>query len=108
MKRIGKIAACLLFVLMLMIFAQAQNTKSVKGVAGKEHYISSNGLKVYLWEKYHKAFANSNFSENSAQTIKATFFCPTEDTRSCLKKNTGNFKASFWDFWISLNSNLSD
>ena len=59
MKNPGKIIICLAFVLMLASFAQAQNTKSVKGIVGKEHYVLSNHLKVYLWEKYHKDFAKT-------------------------------------------------
>ena len=30
--------------------------KTNKGIIGKEHYTLSNGLKIYLWEKYHKDF----------------------------------------------------
>lgn len=32
------------------------NPKINKGIIGKEHYVLSNGLKIYLWEKYHKNF----------------------------------------------------
>jgi pimeloyl-ACP methyl ester carboxylesterase len=59
MKKFGKFTICLAFVLMLASFAQAQKAKSVKGIVGKEHYVSSNGLKVYLWEKYHKDYAKT-------------------------------------------------
>ena len=30
--------------------------KSAVGIVGKEHYVKSNGLNVYLWQKYHKDF----------------------------------------------------
>jgi pimeloyl-ACP methyl ester carboxylesterase len=56
MKNFGKITVCLAFVLILASFAQAQSTKSVKGIVSKEHYAMSNNSKVYLWEKYHKDF----------------------------------------------------
>lgn len=59
MKNTGKITICLAFVLLLASFANAQNEKSVKGIVGKEHYVSSNSLKVYLWEKYHKDYAKT-------------------------------------------------
>ncbi len=44
---------------MLASFAQSQNIQSAKGIVGKEHYVVSNNLKVYLWEKYHKDFATT-------------------------------------------------
>ena len=59
MRRIGKITICAVLFLMLTNFVNAQDEKSVKGIVGKEHYVSSNGLKVYLWEKYHKDYAKS-------------------------------------------------
>lgn len=33
-----------------------EEPKTSKGIIGKEHYAMSNGLKIYLWEKYHKDF----------------------------------------------------
>ncbi|MBD0286929.1 MAG: alpha/beta fold hydrolase [Flavisolibacter sp.] len=33
-----------------------QKTKANNGIIGKEHYVLSNGLKIYLWEKYHQDF----------------------------------------------------
>ncbi|HEX3102761.1 MAG TPA: alpha/beta fold hydrolase [Pyrinomonadaceae bacterium] len=59
MKKCAKIAICLAFLLALTGFAQAQNARSGQGITGKEHYVTSNGLKVYLWEKYHKDFAKT-------------------------------------------------
>ena len=56
---IEKVAICLVIVSMLAGLIQAQNTKSVKGVIGKDHYVLSNNLKVYLWEKYHKDYAKT-------------------------------------------------
>lgn len=56
MKSFGKIVICFAFVLISAGFAQAQNTKSVNGIVGREHYVLSNNLKVYLWEKHHQDF----------------------------------------------------
>ena len=56
MKNFGKIIFCSAFVLILAGFAQTQNIKTVKGIVGAEHYVMSNNLKVYVWEKYHKDF----------------------------------------------------
>ncbi|WP_310397977.1 alpha/beta fold hydrolase [Hymenobacter sp.] len=40
-----------------ILFAQTlQESKINKDIIGKEHYTRSNGLKIYLWEKYHKDF----------------------------------------------------
>ena len=33
-----------------------ENPKTTKEIIGKEHYALSNGLKIFLWEKYHKDF----------------------------------------------------
>jgi pimeloyl-ACP methyl ester carboxylesterase len=39
------------------LLAQTQEKpKTNKGIIGKEHYALSNGLKIYLWEKYHKDY----------------------------------------------------
>lgn len=59
MKKDRRLTICLVFVLLSASFAQAQNIKSGKGLIGKEHYVLSNNLKVYLWEKYHKDFAKT-------------------------------------------------
>src|SRR5262245_17794358 len=37
--------------------AETQDQPKTNGeIIGKEHYALSNGLKIYLWEKYHKDF----------------------------------------------------
>lgn len=59
MKIIRKIVICLAFVFAFAGLLQAQDTKPVKGIIGREHYVTSNNLKVYLWEKYHKDFAKT-------------------------------------------------
>lgn len=46
-------------------FGRAQNTSSTKNIIGKDHYVMSNGLKVYLWEKYQR-----NFERTFKQTNK--------------------------------------
>jgi pimeloyl-ACP methyl ester carboxylesterase len=43
----------------------AQEKPANKGIIGKDHYAVSNGLKVYLWEKFHK-----DFDETFKQTNK--------------------------------------
>lgn len=48
---------CLALVTVLAGFALAQTFGS--GIVGKDHYVTSNGLKVYLWEKYHKDLAKT-------------------------------------------------
>lgn len=49
-----------LLIVLLSLFCFALNgfgqEKWSKGIVGKEHYVMSNGLKVYLWQKYHKDF----------------------------------------------------
>src|SRR5260221_14133540 len=54
-----KILFCLALAILFVGFAQAQNTKTDKNIIGKEHYVTSNGLKVYLWEKYRKDFTKT-------------------------------------------------
>ncbi|MBK9216856.1 MAG: alpha/beta fold hydrolase [Chloracidobacterium sp.] len=49
----------------LAVVANAQKAATTNGIVGKDHYVSSNGLKVYLWEKYHK-----DFSKTLAKTKK--------------------------------------
>jgi pimeloyl-ACP methyl ester carboxylesterase len=33
--------------------------KTSKGIIGKDHYALNNGLKIYLWEKYHRDFGKT-------------------------------------------------
>jgi pimeloyl-ACP methyl ester carboxylesterase len=54
-----KILLCSLLMVLFTGFSQAQDTRSTKNIVGKEHYVTSNGLKVYLWEKYHRDFDRS-------------------------------------------------
>ena len=49
------------FCFSLIAFGQE---KSNKGIVRKEHYVMSNGLKVYLWQKYHKDF-DKTFKQNN-------------------------------------------
>ncbi len=51
----------LLFFCFTFVFGQ---TKSNKGIVGKEHYVMNNGLKVYLWQKYHKDY-DKTFKQNN-------------------------------------------
>lgn len=48
--------------ILFVSLAQAQNASN--GIVGKDHYVVSNGLKVYLWEKYHKDFTKT-FTQTS-------------------------------------------
>jgi pimeloyl-ACP methyl ester carboxylesterase len=59
MKNSGKIIIWLTLIFALANFVRAQETASVKGIVGKEHFVSSNNLKVYLWQKYRKDFAKT-------------------------------------------------
>lgn len=59
MKTFGQITICLAFVFAFAGLSQAQGTKPVSGIIGRDHYVTSNNLKVYLWEKYHKDFAKT-------------------------------------------------
>jgi pimeloyl-ACP methyl ester carboxylesterase len=40
------------------VFAQ-EKPKTNNAIIGKDHYAVSNGLKIYLWEKYHKDFGKT-------------------------------------------------
>jgi pimeloyl-ACP methyl ester carboxylesterase len=60
MKGLSKIISYLAFVFLFSGFVQAQQSpESVKGITGREHYVLSNGLKVYLWEKYQPDFSKT-------------------------------------------------
>lgn len=37
-------------------FVCAQKSMTNAGIVGKDHFVTSNGLKVYLWEKFQKKF----------------------------------------------------
>ncbi len=50
---------CIALVTMLAGFAAAQKAMNNSGINGKDHWVTSNGLKVYLWEKYQKGFEKS-------------------------------------------------
>lgn len=58
-----KIIVCVALSTLLAGLVHAQGTSS-KGIVGKDHYVMSNGLKVYLWEKYHKKFEKT-FSQSN-------------------------------------------
>lgn len=49
----------LIMVILSAGFMQAQKTMTNNGILGKDHFVKSNGLKVYLWEKYHKNYAKT-------------------------------------------------
>ncbi len=51
-------AATLCVCFMLSAFGQ-NATRTDKRISGKDHYVMSNGLKVYLWEKSHKDFVKT-------------------------------------------------
>ncbi|MEQ1765113.1 MAG: alpha/beta fold hydrolase [Pyrinomonadaceae bacterium] len=57
-----KILFCSVLAIVFVGFARAQSAPSV---VGKDHFVISNGLKVYLWEKYQK-----NFERTFKQTNK--------------------------------------
>lgn len=40
-------------------FVYPQKSTTNNGIVGTDHFVTSNGLKVYLWEKYHRNFANT-------------------------------------------------
>jgi pimeloyl-ACP methyl ester carboxylesterase len=46
-----KTLSCLTCLILLVGFARAQSDGNI---IGKDHFVISNGLKVYLWEKYQK------------------------------------------------------
>ncbi len=41
----------------------AQNSRTSKSIVGKDHWAVSNGLKIYLWEKYQRGFEKT-FAKN--------------------------------------------
>lgn len=51
-----KIVLCAIAMTLFVLFARAQEPSAAANIIGKDHYVLSNGLKVYLWEKYHKKF----------------------------------------------------
>src|SRR5215218_3038609 len=60
-----KILICSIIMVLFACLAQAQDISSTKNIIGKDHYVTSNGLKVYLWEKYQR-----NFERTFKQTNK--------------------------------------
>jgi pimeloyl-ACP methyl ester carboxylesterase len=51
-----KILLCSISIILFALFARAQDPPVAKEIIGKDHYVITNGLKIYLWEKYHKKF----------------------------------------------------
>lgn len=48
--------AFILFVCLTVAVSAQETQNRTKGIIGKDHYALSNGLKIYLWEKYHRDF----------------------------------------------------
>jgi hypothetical protein len=51
-----KVLVCSILVIFFVVLACAQSSQNI---VGKDHFVVSNGLKVYLWEKYHRDFKKS-------------------------------------------------
>ena len=51
-----KILVCLMLPILFVGLIRGQDARSTKTITGKDHYVTSNGLKVYLWEKYQRTF----------------------------------------------------
>ncbi len=63
---LSRLSICLLlcfFCFALTVFGQ-DKSKPINKIIGKEHYAMSNGLRIYLWEKYHKDF-NQSFKQTN-------------------------------------------
>ena len=54
-----KALICSILMILLLAAVHAQGIRSANNIIGKDHYVTSNGLKVYLWEKYQRNFAAS-------------------------------------------------
>ena len=57
---VKKNLSCLTLVILLAGFTCAQSSQNI---VGQDHYVVSNGLKVYLWEKYQRNLEKS-FKQN--------------------------------------------
>jgi len=54
-----KTLLCLALVITYLNFAQAQDLKLKGRIVGKDHYVFSNGIRVYLWEKHRSDLATT-------------------------------------------------
>ena len=54
-----RISLCVVLFIGSACVLNAQYTKQGEPIIGKDHFVTSNGLKVYLWEKFHKNFAKT-------------------------------------------------
>ncbi len=62
-----KILVCWMLPILFVGLTRGQDARSTKTITitGKDHYVTSKGLKVYLWEKYQR-----NFDRTFKQTNK--------------------------------------
>ncbi|MBE7515580.1 MAG: alpha/beta fold hydrolase [Chloracidobacterium sp.] len=58
-----RIVACVVFSLLVAGVSYAQGAPAAKKIVGKDHWTVSNGLKIYLWEKYPRGFEKT-FAKN--------------------------------------------
>jgi hypothetical protein len=55
-----RILFCLALVIFCVNLVHPQNLKINDRIVGQDHYVLSNGLKVYLWEKHQKQGPSTN------------------------------------------------